>query len=94
MSSLIYLIIGVILFLLGVGVAFVLTHHAKAQLSEHFKSLSFDVLQSNSRTLVDLAKGELEKAQLAVKGDLAQRQEAIKTLVEPLREQLEIYQKR
>jgi len=75
-------------------VAFVLVRQAKAQLSEHFKSLSFDVLQSNSKTFVELAKGELEKAQLSVKGDLAQRQEAIKTLVEPLKQQLETYQQR
>src|SRR5437667_6460729 len=63
-------------------------------MSEHFKSLSLDVLQSNSKTFVEIAKGELEKAQLSVKGDLAQRQEAIKTLVEPLKQQLEIYQQR
>src|SRR2546427_1162247 len=94
MNSLIYLVVGVTAFLLGVGVAFVLVRQAKAQLSEHFKSLSFDVLQSNSKTFVELAKGELEKAQLSVKGDLAQRQEAIKTLVEPLKQQLETYQQR
>jgi len=79
---------------LGLGVALFLARQAKAQMSEHFKSLSFDVLQSNSRTFVELAKGELEKAQLSVKGELAQRQEAIKTLVEPLKQQLETYQKR
>src|SRR5712692_10510261 len=67
---------------------------AKAQLSENFKSLSFDILQSNSKTFVQMAKGELEKAQLSMKGDLAQRQEAIKTLVEPLKQQLETYQQR
>src|SRR5438552_2733374 len=63
-------------------------------MSEHFKSLSLDILQSNSKTFVEIAKGELEKAQLSVKGDLAQRQEAIKTLVEPLKQQLETYQQR
>lgn len=94
MSSLIYLVVGMTGVLLGVGVTFVLVRRAKAQLSEHFKSLSFDVLQSNSRTFVELAKGELEKAQLSAEGDLAQRQEAIKTLVEPLKQQLEAYQQR
>jgi DNA recombination protein RmuC len=94
MSSVIYWIIGVAAFLLGVGLALVLMRQSKAQLSEHFKSLSFDVLRSNSKTFVDLAKGELEKAQLSVQGDLAQRQEAIKTLVEPLKQQLETYQQR
>jgi DNA recombination protein RmuC len=94
MSLLVYLVVGVAVFLLGVAVAFVLVRQAKAQLSEHFKSLSFDVLQSNSKTFVEIAKRELEKAQLSAEGDLAQRQEAIKTLVEPLKQQLETYQQR
>jgi DNA recombination protein RmuC len=94
MDPLFYLVVGVIAFLLGIGVAVFLMRQGKAQLSEHFKSLSFDVLQSNSKTFVEIAKGELEKAQLSVTGDLAQRQEAIKTLVEPLKQQLETYQKR
>jgi DNA recombination protein RmuC len=79
---------------LGLGVALFLARQAKAQMSEHFKSLSLDILQSNSKTFVEIAKGELEKAQLSVEGDLAQRQEAIKTLVEPLKQQLETYQHR
>jgi len=93
MTPLAYFLIG-LAFVFGLGVALFLARQAKAQMSEHFKSLSFDVLQSNSKTFVEIAKGELEKAQLSVKGDLAQRQEAIKTLVEPLKQQLEIYQQR
>ena len=93
MTPLAYLLIG-LAFVLGLGVALFLARQAKAQMSEHFKSLSLDILQSNSKTFVEIAKGELEKAQLSVKGDLAQRQEAIKTLVEPLKQQLETYQQR
>jgi len=81
-------------FVLGLGVALFLARQAKAQMSEHFKSLSLDILQSNSKTFVEIAKGELEKAQLSVTGELAQRHEAIKTLVEPLKQQLETYQTR
>jgi DNA recombination protein RmuC len=92
-TPLAYFLIG-LAFVLGLGVALFLARQAKAQMSEHFKSLSLDVLQSNSKTFVEIAKGELEKAQLSVKGDLAQRQEAIKTLVEPLKQQLETYQQR
>src|SRR5207247_538800 len=94
MNSPAYFVIGVAAFFLGVGVALILARQAKAQMSEHFKSLSLDVLQSNSKTFVEIAKGELEKAQVSAKGDLAQRQEAIKTLVEPLKQQLETYQRR
>jgi DNA recombination protein RmuC len=92
-TPLAYFLIG-LAFVLGLGVALFLARQAKAQMSDHFKSLSLDVLQSNSKTFVEIAKGELEKAQLSVKGDLAQRQEAIKTLVEPLKQQLETYQQR
>ncbi len=93
MTPLAYLLIG-LAFVLGLGFALFLARQGKAQLSEHFKALSLDILQSNSRTFVEIAKGELEKAQLSVKGDLAQRQEAIKTLVAPLKQQLETYQQR
>jgi DNA recombination protein RmuC len=81
-------------FVFGAGIALLLVRQAKAQMSDHFKSLASDILQSNSKTFVQIAKGELEKAQLDAKGDLAQRQEAIKSLVEPLKEQLENYQQR
>ena len=93
MTLLAYFLTG-LAFVLGLGVALFLARQAKAQMSEHFKSLSLDILQSNSKTFVEIAKGELEKAQLSVTGELAQRQEAIKTLVEPLKQQLETYQKR
>ena len=93
MTPLAYILIG-LAFVLGLGLALFLARQAKAQMSEHFKSLSLDILQSNSKTFVEIAKGELEKAQLSVTGELAQRHEAIKTLVEPLKQQLETYQTR
>jgi DNA recombination protein RmuC len=92
-TPLAYFLIG-LAFVLGLGAALFLARQTKAQMSEHFKSLSLDILQSNSKTFVQMAKAELEKAQLSVEGDLAQRQEAIKNLVEPLKQQLEIYQQR
>ena len=92
-TPLAYLLIA-LAFVLGLGVALFLARQAKAQMSEHFKALSLEALQNNSKLFVDIAKGELEKSQVAAKGDLAQRQEAIKTLVEPLKQQLEVYQQR
>jgi DNA recombination protein RmuC len=92
-TPLAYFLIG-LAFVLGLVVALFLARQAKTQISDHFKSLSFDALRSNSDAFVKIAKGELEKAQLSVKGDLDQRHEAIKGLVEPLKQQLETYQKR
>jgi DNA recombination protein RmuC len=88
MDPLFYLV-GVIAFLLGIGVAIFLMRQGKVQLSEHFKSLSLDALQSNSKTFVEIAKGELEKAQLSAKSDLEKRQSAIGELVKPVRESLD-----
>jgi len=94
MSSLVYLIVGLAVFLVAVGLTFFVLRQTKSQMSEHFKALSLEALQSNSKLFVDIAKGELEKAQLVVEGDLDQRQEAIRTLFERLKEQLKVYQRR
>ena len=58
-TALAYFLIG-LAFVLGLGVALFLVRQTKAQMSDHFKSLSLDVLQSNSKTFVQLAKGELQ----------------------------------
>jgi len=76
-------------FVLGLGVALFLARQAKAQMSEHFKSLALDILQNNSKTFVQIAKGELEKAQSLVAGDLDKRQQAVDNLVKPVRESLD-----
>jgi len=74
---------------LGLGLALFLARQAKAQMSEHFKSLSLDILQNNSKTFVDIAKRELENAQSSVASDLDKRQVAIDNLVKPVRESLD-----
>ena len=45
----------------------VLMRQAKAQLSDHFKSLSFDVLQSNSKTFITLLKASWRRLNCQVK---------------------------
>src|ERR1700720_374678 len=84
-----YLAIAAVAFILGAGVAVAIMRQAKAQLSEHFKSLSLDVLQSNSKTFVEIARGELEKTHLSAESDLAKRQVAIDELVKPVRQSLD-----
>jgi DNA recombination protein RmuC len=71
-----------------------LQEKALADLREAFKALSADALKQTAPEFLRLAEQSLGKFQEAAKGDLAQRQEAIKTLVEPLKQQLETYQKR
>jgi DNA recombination protein RmuC len=67
---------------------------ALADLRDTFKALSSDALKQSAPEFLRLAEQSFGKLQEAAKGDLSQRQEAIKTLVEPLKQQLETYQKR
>lgn len=63
-------------------------------LRDTFKALSADALKQSAPEFLRLAEQSFGKFQETAKGDLAQRQEAIKVLVEPLKQQLEDYQKR
>src|SRR5487761_933471 len=67
---------------------------ALADLRDTFKALSADALKQSAPEFLRLAEQSFGRFQETAKGDLAQRQEAIKTLVEPLKQQLETYQKR
>jgi len=67
---------------------------ALTDLREAFKALSAEALKQTAPEFLRLAEQSLGKFQETAKGDLAQRQEAIKTLVEPLKQQLETYQQR
>jgi DNA recombination protein RmuC len=67
---------------------------ALADLREAFKALSADALKQTAPEFLRLANETLGKFQESAKGELAQRQEAIKTLVKPLEEQLKVYQQR
>ena len=66
---------------------------AIADLREAFKAMSADALKQSAPEFLRLAEQSFGKFQETAKGDLAQRQEAIKGLVEPLKQQLETYQK-
>jgi len=66
---------------------------AIADLREAFKAMSADALKQSAPDFLRLAEQSFGKFQETAKGDLAQRQEAIKGLVEPLKQQLETYQK-
>ena len=67
---------------------------ALGDLRDAFKALSADTLRELQPQFIDRVAVTVAKLQETAKGDLAQRQEAIKTMVEPLKQQLETYQKR
>jgi DNA recombination protein RmuC len=69
--------------------------HEKAlvDLREAFKALSADALKQHAPEFLRLAEQSFGRFQEAAKGDLEKRQESIKVLVEPLRQQLDTYQK-
>jgi DNA recombination protein RmuC len=72
----------------------ILQEKALNDLKDTFKALSADALKQSAPEFLRLAEQTFGKLQESAKGDLAQRQEAIKTLVEPLKQQLDTYQKR
>jgi len=66
---------------------------AKSKLENTFKALSAEALKSNNQAFIDLAKQTLKTYQTEAKGDLTERQKAIEALVQPMRENLDKYQK-
>lgn len=58
------------------------------KLSETFRALSAEALQSNNEAFLHLAKATLEKYQDAAQTDLTSRQNAIDEMMKPLRESL------
>jgi DNA recombination protein RmuC len=67
---------------------------ALAGLREAFTALSAEALRQAGPQFLQLANETFAKFQETAKGDLAARQESIATLVQPLKEQLESYQRR
>ena len=67
---------------------------ALADLRAAFKALSADTLRELQPQFIERVTETVAKLQETGKGDLARREEAIKTLVKPLEEQLKTYQQR
>ncbi len=62
---------------------------AQARLSDAFKALSADALKSNNESFLKLAQTALAQFQEGARGDLDKRQQAIDSLVKPIRDSLE-----
>src|SRR6266571_7477070 len=66
-----------------------LLEDAQGKLSDAFKALSADALNTNSQSFLRLARETLGHFQEGAKGDLDTRQKAIGDLVQPLKESLD-----
>lgn len=64
---------------------------AEESLRNAFKALSSEALESNTSQFLKLAKTSLEKFHTEAKGDLEQKKQSIDSLVKPLAESLEKY---
>lgn len=62
---------------------------ARERLSETFQALSAKALQGNNQAFLELARAKLEQFQVAARGDLERRQQAVAQLVSPMRDTLE-----
>jgi len=65
-----------------------LLEEAEKKLSDAFKALATDVMKRESQSFIALAHESFAKLRSDAQSDLGQRQEAIQSLVEPLRESL------
>lgn len=70
-----------------------IVEEARRGLEDRFKGLAADALAGSSRQFLELAKQFFERQTESARGDLAQRQQAIDSLVKPLRETLDKYQR-
>ncbi|MFI5229684.1 MAG: DNA recombination protein RmuC, partial [Gemmatimonadales bacterium] len=61
------------------------------RLRDTFQALSAEALRQNNDAFLLLARTELEKTSVASRVDLAKREQAIQTLVDPIRDQLSKY---
>lgn len=62
---------------------------SQEKLTDTFKALSSDALQQNNQSFLTLAHATLEKFHVGAKGELTERQQAIKELLKPIRESLD-----
>ncbi len=65
-----------------------LLEDTRAKMTETFKALSAEALDSNSQSFLELAKTRLEQFQELAQSDLKSRQEAIGEMVKPIKESL------
>jgi DNA recombination protein RmuC len=65
-----------------------LVAEARSSLASTFKALSADALNASNASFLDLAKATLDKYQERAHGDLAAREHAVQSLVQPIRESL------
>ena len=65
-----------------------LLRQAQDEMRAQFESLAARALQNNNANFLDLAKATLERQQSEAKGELEKREQAVKTLVEPIAQSL------
>lgn len=69
-----------------------LLEEARAKLSDAFKAIAGDTLNTSNEAFLKLARETFEKLMTEAKGDLGKRQEAIQGLVKPLSESLKQFE--
>lgn len=84
------LILFAILFFLLSCFVFAWLKRAEKRMETTFQSLSYEMMERNSRSFLDLAKTALEKTQESGKSDLDLRQQSFEALITPLKESIKM----
>jgi len=82
-------ILPVLCFIAGFAFAWIFLAWRRRDSEAAFKALSSDALARNNQAFLDLARAALAETQLAARGDLALRQQAIGEMVAPVRASLD-----
>ena len=79
------------IFLLGLSFVFIQknTQNSKKELLDNFKSLSYDIIQKNNQSFMELAKASFEKYHDNFKNDLNYKQKELQNILNPVKDSLD-----
>ncbi|HEU64922.1 MAG: DNA recombination protein RmuC [Candidatus Anoxychlamydiales bacterium] len=87
--NLIYLLIAISIFFMVSILAIIFSlKKTKKNMAQTFKSLSFDIMQQNSKSFMDLAKINFEKYHVGYQANIDHKQKELEKVLDPLKESI------
>ncbi|NGX32489.1 MAG: DNA recombination protein RmuC [Candidatus Anoxychlamydiales bacterium] len=87
--NLIYLLIATTVFFMVLALIVIFSlKQAKKNMANTFKSLSFDIMQQNSKSFMDLANVNFEKYHLGFQANIDHKQKELEKVLDPVKESI------